>query len=129
MKRRARIVTRPLTVKELETLRLVIAGAPWKATKPDGEYKACPHAWIDRRGCGAKRWDRFAALIRACGELRTWKAPWGDVCRYRYLVLDGKAYWAMWPVINRAEASTLDPLPSPHPAPPASLRRPATARG
>jgi hypothetical protein len=125
-KKRRRIVTRSLTIKELKTLRQVISIAPWKATKPDGEYAACPHAWIDRRGC--KQWDYFAGLIRACGELRNWKAPWGEEYRYRYLILDRKAYWAMWPVINRAEASTLDPLPSPRPAALASLRRPATAK-
>jgi hypothetical protein len=114
-RKRARIVARPLTLKETKTLRLIISGAPWKDTKPDGEYRDCPHAWVDRRGLGKQKWDRFARLIRACGELRSWKAPWGETYRYRYLLLDRKAYWAIWPVINRADASSVAPAPPPEP--------------
>ena len=106
--KRIPIVRRPLAPEELELLRQVISVAPWKASKPDGEYKDCPHTYIEKRRC-PKEWDYFAGLIRLCGELRTWKAPWGKVCRYRYLIIDEKAYWVMWPILNCAAASTLDP--------------------
>jgi hypothetical protein len=108
-KKRPPVVHRPLTSEELHVLREVISVAPWKNTTSE-EYKDCPHSYIEKRRCGLE-WDYFADLIRTCGEMRTWKAPWGKVYRLRYLIIDDLAYWAMWPILNRAPASTLEPEP------------------
>jgi hypothetical protein len=123
-----RIITRPLTQRELRSVRQIIAAAPWKATRSDGEYRECPHHWLDRRGLGKRKWDYFAARIRASGSIRTWKAPWGKLCRYRYLIIDEVCYWSLWPVINKAPASTLEPLPASPVLPAVPLRKAATAR-
>jgi hypothetical protein len=36
-----------------------------------------------------------------------WRAATIPGDRYVYLILDGYYYWVLWPVVNRAKASTL----------------------
>ena len=98
---RHRIITRQITMDEVTELRSIIAAAPWKSsTSP--EYKDAPHSYIIKHTAGPG-WERLADLIKHCGVYRTWRGN-----RMKYLILDGKCYWVMWPVLNRAEASTLD---------------------
>lgn len=107
---RKKIDRRPITPEETEVLRQVISVAPWKHSTAE-EYKDCPHSYIVRHAI-SKEWDYFANLIKICGEIREWHAPWGKTCFYRYLIIDEKCYWAMWPIINCANASTLEPRPA-----------------
>jgi hypothetical protein len=108
---RQKIIRRPITDNELKVLRDVISVAKWTPTT-SANYKDCPHSYIIKFKTGPE-WDYFANLIKVCGEMRTWIAPWGQKCRYRYLIIDGMAYWVDWPALNRAAASTLEPLPGP----------------
>jgi hypothetical protein len=34
---------------------------------------------------------------------RTWRGH-----KYKYLVLDGQAFWLDWPCVNKADVNTLD---------------------
>ena len=90
---------------EVRELRTLIAKANWKpASSP--EYKSAPHSYIvkmKRHGLTAAQWQRLADIIARSGTWRTWRGK-----RYRYLAIDRKVYWVMWPVLNRADAATLD---------------------
>src|SRR5216684_6177923 len=94
-----RFVPRQMTTDEVSELRETIAKATWEVAKT---YKDAPHSYIIKFRSGPE-WGKFAGLIKHCGTYRTWKGH-----RYKYLVLDGKAYWVDWPALNRADAATLD---------------------
>jgi hypothetical protein len=65
-----------------------------------------PHSYpvlFQPKGFTKREWTRLSKLIRRCGQPRQWQGR-----RYKYLIVDGFCYWTMWPVLNRAKASTLD---------------------
>jgi hypothetical protein len=98
---RTKVITRQITPDEVAEVRSIVAAAKWKFSTSE-EYKDAPHSYIIKQSSGPE-WDRLAFLIKHTGVYRTWRGN-----RMKYLVLDGKCYWIMWPVLNRAEASTLD---------------------
>lgn len=99
-----RYTPQPLTADRKQRLRAIIRDAEWRtATSP--EYKDAPHAYI-RYFDTRRAWKTLDRAIAECGEYRTWKKRY----RYKYLILDGYAYWTIWPVLNRAKADTLDSL-------------------
>lgn len=100
---RRKIQRRPITLGEVNEARAIIAAAPWKQSTSE-HYKDAPHSYIIKQWPNlATSWDRLAELIKVCGTIRTWRNN-----PMRYLVIDGMCYWVMWPVLNRAEAKTLD---------------------
>jgi hypothetical protein len=87
--------------KTLTKLRRTIKESPWKtATSP--RYKNAPHSYIIWFN-GVTTWRWFAGRIRKHGQYRTWRGH-----KYKYLLLDGEAFWLDWPALNRAKANTLD---------------------
>jgi hypothetical protein len=93
-----------LTRRELAAVRKIIKKATWTHSTSE-RYKHTPHQYLvlfTPRGFTKREWTRLAKLVRRCGEPRTWHGQ-----TYKYLVLDGFAYWVMWPIVNRAKASTV----------------------
>jgi hypothetical protein len=86
-------------------VRGIIKRAQW--TRSTAEmYRDAPHQYIVKfrpEGFTKRDWNRLCQFIRNCGERRTWRGQ-----SYVYLIVDGFAYWSMWPIINRAKTSTLD---------------------
>lgn len=90
-------------------MRRIIRDVEWKSSSSE-EYKLAPHQYI----VAMKRYKEFKFLsgaIAKYGEYRTWlrrrdRRRFG----YKYLILDGRCYWSMWPVLNRAKAKTLEEL-------------------
>jgi hypothetical protein len=104
-------IRRSLTRDELKEVRDIIAKAQWRHSTSE-EYREAPHSYIVQdqpKGFTKREWTRFSKLISDCGEPRHWKGR-----RYIYLILDGFAYWTMWPILNRAKTNTLDPVNSKH---------------
>lgn len=95
---------RSLSKSQILRLRKFIRKTKWKqASSP--RYADAPHAYVVFFDCAAPAtWKWFAAQIRKHGVWRTWRAH-----RYRYLLLDGEAFWIDWPCLNCARTSTLDP--------------------
>jgi hypothetical protein len=88
----------------LKSIRAIIRAAKWKHST-SAEYRTAPHSYLIAQRCGPE-FKVLADAVRAHGVYRTWRGN-----RTKYLILDGKCYWVMWPVLNRADAGTLDPLP------------------
>lgn len=86
-------------------LRKIIVEANWETAR-SLRYATAPHQYIICFRSGPE-WKVFADAIRTHGVYRTWKGH-----RYKYLILDRKCYWVDFPALNRADDSTLDPLPA-----------------
>jgi hypothetical protein len=87
--------------RTLTKLRAVIKESPWK-TATSARYKDAPHSYIIFFN-GKTVWKWFAGRIRKHGVYRTWKGY-----KYKYLLVDGEAFWLDWPALNKAAADTLD---------------------
>jgi hypothetical protein len=100
----------PLPRSVRDRVRKIVKQAAWKAaTAP--EYALAPHHYIVAMKSGPE-WGYLAKAIRKYGEVRSWlRRRDRKRFRYKYLVLDGYCFWVMWPVLNRARATTLDPKP------------------
>src|SRR5882672_3823833 len=88
----------------LNRIRRIIAEAKWEKAR-SAAYANAPHQYIICFRSGPE-WKVFADAIRTHGVYRTWKGH-----RYKYLILDGKCHWVDFPALNRADVTTLDPLP------------------
>lgn len=54
-----------------------------------------------------KEFKFLSDAIAKYGEYRSWlRRRDRRRFRYKYLILDGRCYWLMWPILNRAKANT-----------------------
>ena len=91
----------PIPPDTLRKIRTTIRTATWKqASSP--QYRDAPHSYLIWFG-HTTVWKWFAAKIRKHGTYRTWRGH-----KYKYLLLDGDAFWIDWPALNKARADTLD---------------------
>ncbi|MCX5794233.1 MAG: hypothetical protein NTY77_01900 [Elusimicrobia bacterium] len=88
---------------ELKKARRIIKTAPWKVAS-SARYRTSPHSYIIAHKSGPG-WGWFADLIKAWGRRRTWHGH-----AYKYLIIDGEAFWVDFPALNRAAEDTLDPV-------------------
>jgi hypothetical protein len=97
----------PMPARIRAKVRKIVKQASW-TTARSPEYALAPHQYLVAMRSGPE-WGVLAKAIRAFGEYRTWlRRRDRKRFRYKYLVLDRRCYWEMWPVINRASSSTLD---------------------
>jgi hypothetical protein len=88
-------------------LRRTIQDVEWKSSSSE-EYKLDPHQYIVAMKC-YKEYKFLSDAIAKYGEYRRWvRRRDGRRFRFKYLILDGRCYWLMWPVLNRAKANTLE---------------------
>lgn len=110
MPQAARIVSKTIPPLTLQKLRKFIREQKWKSASSPA-YANAPHSYIiafwypgpDSRFDNKTPWKWFADLIREHGTYRSWRGH-----RYRYLLLDGYAFWTDFPALNKARQDTLD---------------------
>ncbi len=93
-----------MTAEEKKRLReLIRSGLRWTRAK-SARYATAPHEYIiwHWEDCRAA-YVEIAALVRRYGRIGMWRGY-----KYRFLVLDGCAYWEDQPAMNRSNARNLE---------------------